>query len=235
MVVHPLESAGTRKRSIRSALPSIALHAALIFLAVRATASAAIAHDAPAHRPDIVYYDPVPPARRPAPASPTRRVDAPPDARRFDPTQFHAPAIHEGPTPAISVGPTLDTPPAGDFGHDALTSPAPFGGTRTGAPGSDVMRGDQVDRPVEALGSGAVPAYPEALRSRAVSGTVVAEFVVDTTGRVEPGSFRAIRSDDPLFTEAVRVALIRARFRPAEVAGTRVRQLVQQPFTFVLR
>jgi protein TonB len=37
-----------------------------------------------------------------------------------------------------------------------------------------------------------------------------------------------------LFEDAVRVALRRMRFIPAEVGGRRVRQLVQMPFVFTL-
>jgi outer membrane biosynthesis protein TonB len=43
-----------------------------------------------------------------------------------------------------------------------------------------------------------------------------------------------VRSDSPLFDEAVRSALGRMRFAPAEIAGRKVRQLVEMPFVFAL-
>jgi hypothetical protein len=43
-----------------------------------------------------------------------------------------------------------------------------------------------------------------------------------------------MQSDDPRFTESVRVALGETRFRPAQRAGKPVRQLVQQRFRFKL-
>lgn len=71
------------------------------------------------------------------------------------------------------------------------------------------------------------PAYPEPLRAGGIRGSVTVEFVVNTAGRVEPESFRAVASDNDLFTNAVWAAVLRTRFRPAEAGGRRVRQLVQ--------
>jgi TonB family protein len=76
------------------------------------------------------------------------------------------------------------------------------------------------------------PAYPPALRSHAISGRVVAEFVVNPNGRVDPSTFRVLESDDELFTLAVRQALPKLQFIPAEVDGRKVPQRLQLPFTF---
>ena len=83
-------------------------------------------------------------------------------------------------------------------------------------------------------GSGS-PRYPDILRSAGVEGEVLAQFVVDTLGRVEPGSFKVIRKSHDLFEAAVRSALPQMRFLPAEVGGRKVKQLVQQPFVFALQ
>lgn len=92
---------------------------------------------------------------------------------------------------------------------------------------------DQVDREVAALG-GEGPKYPESLRASGVTGTVIMRFVVGPNGRVEMGSVKVVDSPNDQFTEAVKTALRRMRFRPAEVRGTKVRQLVEQSFTFKL-
>ena len=76
--------------------------------------------------------------------------------------------------------------------------------------------------------------YPDLLRAANVEGEVLAQFVVDREGRVEPGTFKALKSNHELFTQAVQTALPDMRFYPAEVKGVRVKQLVQQPFTFGL-
>jgi protein TonB len=81
---------------------------------------------------------------------------------------------------------------------------------------------------------GAVPRYPDALRGAGVEGRVVARFVVDTAGRVEPGSVQIVSAAHPAFAEAVRRTLPALRFRAAEAGGRRVRQLVDMPFDFVL-
>lgn len=74
--------------------------------------------------------------------------------------------------------------------------------------------------------------YPPTLYASAVPGLVVAEFVVDTLGHVEESTFNIVSSTNPLFSEAVRVALPRAGYEPARRDGRRVRQLVHQPFDF---
>jgi protein TonB len=43
-----------------------------------------------------------------------------------------------------------------------------------------------------------------------------------------------LKSSHELFTQAVKNALPNMRFYPAEVGGKKVKQLVQQPFTFSL-
>ncbi len=87
-------------------------------------------------------------------------------------------------------------------------------------------RGDSLSRPQ--------PQYPEALLFTGVPGQVLAEFVVDTLGHVELDTFGVISSTNPKFTEAVQRALPEWAYAPAMLQGKRVRQLVQQPFTFVV-
>lgn len=96
-----------------------------------------------------------------------------------------------------------------------------------------VFTADEVDVPA-ALDSATMPAvaYPPSLRATGMSGVVLAEFVVDTTGRAEPETFGAISATDPLFVASARAALVGASFRPAQRKGSRVRQLVRLPFEF---
>ena len=87
-------------------------------------------------------------------------------------------------------------------------------------------RGDSVSRPQ--------PTYPEALLFTGVPGHVLAEFVVDTLGRVELETFGVISSTNPQFTAAVQRVLPEWAYAPAMLNGKRVRQLVQEPFNFVV-
>ena len=94
---------------------------------------------------------------------------------------------------------------------------------------------DQVDIPARADSlSRPQPLYPETLLFTGVTGQVLAEFVVDTLGHVELDTFGVIASTNPKFTQAVQRALPEWAYAPAMLGGKRVRQLVQQPFTFVV-
>lgn len=78
------------------------------------------------------------------------------------------------------------------------------------------------------------PQFPEALRKGHQAGLVIAEFVVDAEGRVEPSTVGVVSSTHPMFTAAVDSALASAVFHPALLAGRPVRQVVQLPVHFAL-
>jgi periplasmic protein TonB len=79
------------------------------------------------------------------------------------------------------------------------------------------------------------PLYPPALRNTGVEGRVIAMFVVNEMGQAEDSTVRFVSSDNRLFDDAVRTALRRMRFVPAQIGGKKVRQLVQMPFVFTLQ
>jgi hypothetical protein len=87
-------------------------------------------------------------------------------------------------------------------------------------------RGDSLSRPQ--------PVYPEQLLFTGVPGQVLAEFVVDTLGHVELDTFGVISTSDPKFSQAVQRVLPDWAYAPAILNGKPVRQLVQQPFKFVV-
>jgi protein TonB len=91
----------------------------------------------------------------------------------------------------------------------------------------------QVEKQVEQL-PGVAPRYPDMLKSSNIEGEVLAQFVVDTTGRADMSQFKVLKTTHELFAQAVRNALPNMRFRPAEIGGRKVKQMVQQPFTFAL-
>jgi hypothetical protein len=97
----------------------------------------------------------------------------------------------------------------------------------------EVFTADQVDTTAGLVNPASLRIeYPPTLFAEAVPGLVIAEYVVDTLGVVEQSTFSIVSSTQPLFSEAVRVALVRATYLPAWRGGRRVRQLVHQPFTF---
>ncbi|HEY8309672.1 MAG TPA: energy transducer TonB [Gemmatimonadaceae bacterium] len=227
MATHLLESGHHQHRSLGAAIPSIALHSALILAAIHATAHAALKR-APTERAamvklHVVAEKPVQhPLRSSTPTAANRRSAAPL-------------ATLVGPLPLPSYNPDIqpDAKPVvsrGEFG----TGPVIASASGVGAI-AQVLSAPEVDRQVVVLPGSPAPLYPEALRAAAVQGTVVAAFVVDTMGRVETGSFRLLEPANELFVAAVKSSLARARFVPAEAHGAKVRQLVEQPFSFVIR
>jgi len=92
----------------------------------------------------------------------------------------------------------------------------------------------QVEKPVMQAPNSPTPQYPDILRQAGVEGEALVSFEVDSTGRAVPSTFKVIRTTHELFATAVKNALPRMRFIPAEVGARKVRQLVQQPFSFAI-
>jgi TonB family protein len=93
---------------------------------------------------------------------------------------------------------------------------------------------DAVEKTVWPMADNPHPRYPDELQRAGVEGTLVVQFVVDSTGRVDAKTLAFPDNAQPGFLRAIRDALLHSRFLPAELAGIRVRQLVQQQFSFVL-
>jgi protein TonB len=91
----------------------------------------------------------------------------------------------------------------------------------------------QVEKAVAKIG-GEAPEYPPSLRDSGVEGQVLAQFVVNESGRYEAGTLKILSSSNPAFTAAVKDALPRMKFSAAQIGGKKVQQLVQMPFQFHL-
>jgi TonB family protein len=227
-----LESRHQRRPAGAAGATSFIAHAVVITLAVIATAQTRTPITRPEVSPPIIFHVAPAPAAPSAPAAPATADPAP------SPNPMPAPSL---PVPTITpVG--IPAPSTGPVGTAVLAYPGSRPGTTvpngvgTGTPGGGEPFGENlVDRPVRTLPGSARPRYPAALTRDRVEGSVSASFVVDTLGRVEPGSFVVVESSHPLFERAVRDALAGMRFSPAEAAGRRVRQLVEQRFLFTLR
>jgi len=63
---------------------------------------------------------------------------------------------------------------------------------------------------------------------------VQVSFVIDTLGRVEPGTLRVLRSPHAMFEAPAREAVLGCRFRPGRLQGRAVRVPVQLPVVFVI-
>ncbi len=78
----------------------------------------------------------------------------------------------------------------------------------------------------------ASPRYPRASQESGLSGRVGLEFVIDTTGHVEPGSVRVLEATREGFAAAAIKSLLHSLFRPTRIRGQPVRQLARQVMSF---
>jgi len=92
----------------------------------------------------------------------------------------------------------------------------------------------QVERRAWPMEGNPAAKYPPELHQANVEGEVLAQFVVDTLGRAERSTFKVLKSSHELFTTAVWAVIPDLRFRPAEINGRKVRQIVVMPFEFRL-
>jgi len=237
MLTTLIESKRTRSRSRGAAAVSVMTHAVLVTLVAAVTAHASDRTPAmqPEHR-TVIYVDPAQRVRPEQHRAETPRTDAP--SRPVLPTlpRTHVDVPRTIPTGIPPVDLSLPPIDPSQFSIGAATSSAASGvdGTASGD-GTGALSVWQVDRAVAALPGNPKPAYPSMLQSGRVEGEVVAQFVVDTTGRVDMSTFRALQATNELFVSSVRRALAEWKFRPAEADGRRVEQLVEMPLVFRVR
>ena len=94
-----------------------------------------------------------------------------------------------------------------------------------------------VPLPMESLRLGnqhASPHYPDELRRAGIGGTVVASFVVDTTGHVDARSAQVTSSTDPQFSRAVCDAVPHFRMRRADGKPLLSPVRKSAPFSFMI-
>lgn len=223
-----VESGARRARSLRGAALSFAAHYGLILTAVFASAQAEVVAAGPRDE-KIDYIEPtkVEPVK---PKAAPELVAAPLPPR--------APAVFVAPVEIPTGLPEIDLTkaPTDDSEFDSRRVPSRLAPGDSGvAPATTADQPYfefQVDKPVMQAPNSASPLYPDILRRAGVEGEVIVSFVVDTLGRVDLRSFKVILASHDLFANAVRNALPRMRFIPAETTGGKVRQVVQQPFKF---
>jgi protein TonB len=226
-----IESKKKRQRRLGGTTFSFVAHIGLLALAVLATANAAEKDEKP--KEEKVDFVEVKKEEAPKPKEPPppELAAVPPPPKGFQ--------VLTAPIEIPNVLPDIDL-------TRSVTNEADFtgkgvqGGFAKGTEKKVEVKEDQtyfefqVEKPVsQAPGSGQ-PRYPDILRQAGVEGEVLATFVVDTTGRADVSSFKVLRTTHELFSSAVRSALPSMRFIPAEVGGKRVKQLVQQPFSFAI-
>jgi len=74
--------------------------------------------------------------------------------------------------------------------------------------------------------------FPLSMRRSGKPGSVVAQYVVDVTGRVRADSWRAVASTDPEYLAALRAHAPAMRYQPARLDGNPVCQLLRNQVRF---
>lgn len=224
-----LESKPKKPKSRGLVITSMILHVVGIMGAVFATAHARQALEKPKQEKidfvEVKKNEPEPPKNEPPP-----QVAAPPPPKGFQ--------VLSAPVEIPDVLPDIDLSKKVTDEAD-FTGKGQQGGVAKGVDKPVVQQDQpyfefQVEKPVVQAPGSPTPRYPDILRQAGVEGEVLAQFVVDTTGRAESGSYKVLKSSHDLFAQAVRSALPGMRFIPAEVGGRKVKQLVQQPFAFTI-
>jgi TonB family protein len=213
-----------RERRSVAGVVSVATHGLLIGAWIAATLPiASLSSDALANR---LYY--IPPPNKPPPSRQSRetvRYITLDDGlgRGPGPSSVDARKTFTEPQTSVERGGTrVDSVP-----------PSPASTPVQSEPSQDsVFTEIEVDSTVVRSQLSAAPAYPLDLLAKRVEGMALVRYVVDTTGFADTESFTVIRATDPAFARAVREALPYMRFSPAKIGPKKVRQLVEQPFTF---
>jgi len=225
-----LESKPKKQRTTGGMVMSVVLHTIMISLAVWATLNAG-QKDAKAKVEDVQFVEN-------KPKEEVKPKDEPPPPEKIasvtPPKGFQVlVAPVEIPDVIPDVDLTKKATDEADFSGKGVA-----GGTGKGVGSGPPVDSNQpffefqVEKPVVPAPNSPSPRYPDILRSAGVEGEVMAQFVVDTTGRVEMSTFKVLRTSHDLFAAAVRQALPNMRFIAAEVGGRKVKQLVQQPYVF---
>lgn len=231
-----IESRARKQRSPAGTALSVLVHAGLISAAVYATAHATVMAEKPKEEKvtlvEMKKNDPPPPKEPPPP--PPKAVAVAPVAKGF---QVLTPPI-KIPDIIPKVDLSKRVTDASDFSGKGVA-----GGRANGdaniktAPISDNQTyfEFQVEKQAAVVPGNPSPQYPEALRATGGGdGKVQVQFVVDTTGRADMSTWKVLESSNDLFSQAAKDGVRKSRYYPAEIGGKKVKQLVQQAFSFSL-
>jgi protein TonB len=223
-----IESKRAKDRSVGGTFLSLALHVAVVALLVVVTLHAGEKVVEKVVAEDVKFAetkkDPPPEEKKPPPP---QEIAAPPPPKGFQLLQ--APVNIPDKIPDVDLSKAVTD--ENDFSGKGVaggTSKGVAGGTPTDQPLFEF----QVEKPVLARDGNPQPRYPEILMNSNVEGEVLVQFVVDTMGKAEMGTFKILKASNELFGQEVKRVLPYYKFYPAEAGGHKVQQYVQLPFVF---
>ena len=227
-----IESNHKKKSSLSQTVISFALHAGLIFGAVKATQGVAEGVRDIVVDTTMIFMKP-PEAPPPPPPPPENvvvsanpppqgfQVITPPDNipteippvnlnERFDPKDFTGKGIEGGIASGIVGG----------------TGPVPT------IEGEVFLAAEVEDRPEVADPTKCQGKFPAVMQSAGIPGKVVMQFIVNIDGRVDVPTFKIISTTHKAFEAPAKEAILGCQFKPGKSRGQPVRVLVQQGMTF---
>jgi len=226
-----IESKPKTFKSWWQSMVSMGLHGLLILGAVKATTGAAEQLKEILQDTTMVFLKP------PEPPPPPENVPPPPDAivtANPPPMGFQtvvAPDQIPKEIPPVNLNERFDARDFTGKGVEGGIATGVVGGTGPVDVAAETFLEAEVDDPVSII-SAPKPRYPPVMQSAGIAGRVEVQYVVDTTGHAEPGSWKVLRSSNRAFEEPAREAIMKAVFKPARIRGQAVRQLVQQAISF---
>ncbi len=232
MSINLIESKRVSQKSVRGTLASIAIHASVITIAAYATANAGQARTRfVADTVHLVYTaNPNAESRHAAPMRRAARSSMPPLPAKPPHVLEFPVALPDLISAAASTASVVDA--GALFGASVAGDTAAVGESVAGD-GEEPLFASQVEKLARPRSGNPSPRYPSVLESSRVEGSVLAQFVVDTLGRIDMNTFSVVESTNDLFSASLRSALQKWRFHPAEAGGRKVRQIVQLPSRFI--
>jgi protein TonB len=228
-----IESNRKRQSSLGQTVVSLALHAGLIFGAVKATQGAAeVIKDITVDTTMVFLRPPEPPPPEPEPIPENVVVSANPPPQGFQlvmppdniPTEI----------PPVNLNEKFDPRDFTGKGVEGGIAAGVVGGTGPVNIEGEVFLAAEVDERPEALNvnNACIPKYPPVMESAGIPGKVTMQFVVNLDGRVDAATFKVLNSSHKAFEEPARTAMMRCTFKPGKSRGQPVRVLVQQALSF---
>jgi len=227
-----IESQSRGFKSYGQSALSLVLHVLFAYGAIKATSGAAETLKEILQDTTMVFLKPPDPPPPPPPATP------PPDAvvtANPPPQGFQTvapPTEIPKDIPPVNLTERFDARDFSGKGVEGGIASGVVGGTGPVSTTETFVEAE-VDDPVRPINIPR-PKYPPVLQQAGIAGSVDVQYVVDTTGRAEPSSFKVLRSTNKAFEDPARDAIVAGTFKPARIRGQAVRQLVQQRISFTI-
>jgi protein TonB len=223
-----IESKQKRQRRFGQTMFSLAVHAVLIFLAVKATQVTASVIEGPKVDTALSFLRPPEPPPPPPPPPPEDViVSANPPPKGFQ-TVVAVADIPKDIPPVNLNEKAFDPRDFSGKGVEGGIASGVVGGTGKVDLGAVVTSAEADEQPsIISAGPKVVPPGMAGVPAR-----VTFQFIIDTTGHAESNSFKLLNATNQIFVESAKQMLLKSVFKPGRLAGRPVRTQVNQGVSF---